>query len=116
MTIGRECGTDDKLQALLILLSLLAFAVQLNSAFNNAKTTYMCRRQASIEITESMWVQPSCLVEILQCIYLNISIKHLMSFINEWFINYKHSEVLSFCFDDVEEDHFSPTDPEYHRQ
>jgi len=39
---------DNELQALLTLMSLLAAVEQVNSAFYNAKTAYMHRRQVII--------------------------------------------------------------------
>jgi len=39
---------DNGLQALFTLMSLLAAVVQVNSAFYNAITAYMCWRQAII--------------------------------------------------------------------
>lgn len=52
---------DYVLQALLTLLSMLGAVLQLNYAFYNATTAYMCRRQAIIKaICDNSLVQQSC--------------------------------------------------------
>lgn len=58
LTTSDEFNMDNKLQAMLTLVSVLAAAVQLNSSLNNGTTTYMNRRRAIIqEICDSSRVQ-----------------------------------------------------------